>query len=262
MATENVETLINNCKEYAKATKGVGVLKVANGKNHYTKIAKMVGTHPTKVSSLLKKAEKLGLAKKIKPGIYKKVAGILGYMPTPTKTKSERSKTVSDLTQKIEKSKKTKSNYQSSSGLTIPNKIEVNLEKMAGAYRALYAVENTLRELIRKVLNREDDWWKNRVPNGVQAQVEEAMNKHPYHAAKRKDELEYTHLGQLKEIIINKKNWADFSTHLNTTDKSDFTATIDKAIPSRNAIGHCIPLMPKDLKIVDVRFVDILDLIK
>ena len=88
MTTGSIETLKNNCKEYARVGKSIEVLRNANGKNHYTEIAKIVEMHPTRVSGLLKKAEKLELAKKVKAGVYKKIPGILGYMPPKRKTKS------------------------------------------------------------------------------------------------------------------------------------------------------------------------------
>lgn len=262
MTTGSVDILKSNCSEYARASKGIAVLKLANGKNRYTEIAKLVGIHPTKTSSLLKKAEKLGLVQKIKAGIYKKVPGILGYMPSKRKTVTGSSKNVKDLIKKITINKTARAKSQSSSGLAIPNKIEADLGKMTNAYQALYAVENTLRELIRKELGPKTDWWKNYVPAGIQKDVEDVIKKQPYHATKRNDELEYTHLGQLKEIVIHKKNWNGFSIYLNEKDKNAFAATVDKAIPSRNAIGHCIPLKSKDLKVVDVRFEDILKMVK
>ena len=183
-------------------------------------------------------------------------------MPPKRKIKGNSYKTIQDIIQKISKNRKIKSKPLPFSGLAIPNKTEVNLGKMANAYQALYAVENTLRELIRKVLNQKVDWWKNCIPSGIQVEVEDTIKKTPYHAVERNDELEYTHLGQLKEIIIYKENWNDFLPYLNEKDKNSFAATINKAIPSRNAIGHCIPLKLKDLKVVDVRFEDILRMIK
>ncbi len=137
------------------------------------------------------------------------------------------------------------------------------MDKMVHAYQDLYVVENVLRELIRKVLGQKDaDWWKNYVPRGVQTDVIDTKNRAPYHAAIRNDELEYTHLGQLKEIIVYKKNWNDFVTYLHTRDKEHFRVTIENAIPSRNAIGHCIPLKTDDLKVIDLRLKDILKMIK
>ncbi len=261
MAIENVETLKTNCREFARIGKSIDVLKKANGENHYIEIAKLTGLHKTKVSGLLKKAEKLGLAKKIKTGIYKKIPGVLGFMPKKIDFKAITHKTIRDLTRKIDCAKNIpRTEFPAS--LTIKSEINASLNKMVMAYQFLYAVENSLRELVRKVFNNENDWWEKRVPDGVQTTVQKNIDEMPYHASKRRDELEYTHLGQLKEIIINGKNWTSFLPYLKTSDKSDFSATINKAIASRNAIGHCIPLKPKDLKIIDVRLRDILEMIK
>ena len=258
---ENVEILKENCKEYAKTRKSIEVLRKANGKNHYTEIAKIVGMHNTTVSGLLKKAEKLGLAKKIGTGIYKKIPGILGYIPRRNNFESSTPRTVTDFSQRVAK-KRVILKTSFPVGLIIQKRIITSIDKMVMAYQSLYTVENSLRELIRKVLGSEKDWWNKCIPDGVQKKVQENINEMPYHAAGRGDELEYTHLGQLKEIITSKKNWSVFLPHLKERDKNTFSVTINKAIASRNAIGHCIPLKPKDLKIVDVRLQDILEMIK
>lgn len=260
---QDVEVLKKNCIEYSRThNKAVEVLRKANGKTHYTEIAKVVGIHNTQASRLLKKAAILGLAIKIRPGVYKKTLGVLSYMPRQTKMKDSSTRTVQSLIQKISKKSKTKNSSLFTFSLTISNRIMMNLNKMADAYRSLYVVENTLRELIRKVLGQKANWWKNYVPRSIQTQVQNTISETPYHAAPRSDELEYTHLGQLKEIITFKKNWTYFLPYLNEKNKSFFIATIDKAIPSRNAIAHSIPLKTKDLKVVDIRFEDILKMIK
>lgn len=260
MTIGDVEILKRNCDEYARTKGSIDVLRNANGKNHYTEIAKIVGLHQTAVSSLLKKAEKWGLAKKIKVGIYKKNVGILGYMPIRSKERSSL-RTTPDLIKKITKGKRVKIN-EPFNRLVVPCGIFTDIDKMTDAYRRLYGVENLLRELIRKVLGTEDDWWKNRVPPDIQTKVKETMDDTPYHAAKRKDELEYAHLGQLKDIIIWKKNWNDFLTYLKERDKNAFIVTINRAIPARNAVGHCIPLRVEDLRVVNVRFEDIFKMIQ
>jgi DNA-binding Lrp family transcriptional regulator len=264
MAIEDAERLIRNCREYARIGKSIDVLRNADGKRHYKEIAKIVGIHSTKASSLLKRAEKLGLAKKINKGYrgyYKKLPGILGYMPKKSKLGSEAPKKVTDLLKNIARNKIV-SPPSVPISLPIPPRILGNLNKMRTAYIALYCVENSLRELIRQVFLRENGWWINRVPPGIQEKVVGAINEAPYYAARRNDELEYTHLGQLKEIIICNKNWKDFMPHLNEKDKNAFSVTINKAIPSRNAIGHCIPLQSYDLRVVKVRFEDIIKMIK
>lgn len=97
MTIGNIEILKNNCEEFAKAKKGSDVLRNANGKRHYSEIAKIVEMHPTTVSSLLAKSEKLGLTKKVSLGVYKKIPGILGYMPSKSKNKNISPNTVQYL---------------------------------------------------------------------------------------------------------------------------------------------------------------------
>lgn len=252
----DIDKLKKNCLEYAKSQKNIDVLKKANGKNHYTIIAEEMGMSETTVSGLLTKAKKLGLAEKLSNGNYKKRVGILSYMPKH-KSRQKSRKSVSDLLKKITRTKK-----MGPHGFAPSNKTFNTISKMTDAYTSLYAVENTLRELIRTVLSKKQNWWKTYIPRGIQQDVLVTISKTPYHAAPRKDELDYTHLGQLKEIIVNKKNWNDFLPHLIEKDKNAFSATIDKAIPSRNAIGHCITLQQADIKVVDVRLQDILMMIK
>ena len=193
---ENSELLRKNCEDYAQSHgKAIDVLRNANGKNHYSDIAKILNMPATRVSGLLRKASKQGLAKKINNGHYKKEAGILGYMPK-VKGTIKPQKSVRDLQKKIAK-KKTKQGKDTH--FYVSGRIYSTIDKMPDAYKRLYAVENTLRDLIRKVLTSQVDWWKNRIPPGIQTYVADTIKRTPYHAATRKDGLEYTHLGQLLE---------------------------------------------------------------
>jgi DNA-binding MarR family transcriptional regulator len=255
----DIDTIKKNCLHYAKLhSKAIDVLRKANGKDNYKKIAKDLGMHPTTVSGLLKQAEKLGLATK-KGGLYKRMPGILQYMPKSS-TKNMKIINIPEIISKTErrKIKLSNSRYNTYFGIRFKD----NSERMAKAYLWLYITENTLRELVRKVFEEEQDWWNKRVNDDIKRDVKEARDGYPYYGAQRKDELEYTHLGQLKEIIIAKKNWSLFLPFLNEKDKSKFQLTVDKAIPSRNSIAHCTPLNREDSKEVEVRFKDILRMIK
>ena len=133
---------------------------------------------------------------------------------------------------------------------------------MAEAYKWLFITENTLREIIRSVFTPEDDWWKNRVPKDVQTSVENEKLKIHYDGAKRKDELDYAHIGQLKNIITCNKNWKLFSPHFKKQDVNTINVDIERVIPSRNSIGHCISLDGDDYKYTEMRFKAILKLLK
>lgn len=254
----DAELIKSNCFTYSKLhPKAIQTLKLANGKLDYKQIASILKIHEKTVSPLLKEAYKLGLATKDSK-FYKKVPGVLKYMPKITKQKS-----LKKLVEQVKKARKKKFKFpktknQEEFRINFKNKIE----KMAKSYMWLYMTENSLRELIRKVLDNDKDWWVAKVNSAIRSDVEKQMEIYPYHAASRQDELEYTHLGQLKEIIIAKNNWQNFQPYLAETNKNNFMVIVDRAIPSRNCIGHCIPLNSEDSKVVEVRFQDILKMIK
>ncbi len=256
--TLDIEQLQSNCAHYSELhEKAVEVIRKADGKTHYKKIAGSLHIHPTTVSGLLSTARKLGLAVK-KDGLYKKKPGILQYMPK-RKKKPRKGLAATELVAKAIK-KRSKSPNPSKSERAIFK--DRQTEKMSEAYYWLYLSENTLRQLIRNTFKYEAGWWKKRVNKGIRDEVREAIRDYPYDGAVRADELEYTHLGQLKEIFIRSDNWKILKLLLNEQDKEKFRVTIDRAIPSRNSIAHCTPLTNEDLKVVRIRFQDILSMIK
>jgi DNA-binding Lrp family transcriptional regulator len=255
----DAESMKQNCLYYSKLhSKAVDVLRQANGKKDYRDIAKGLGLHETNVSSYLREAYRLGLAQK-QGKFYKKVPGILKYMPK-SNARAVKTESISGGIAKVSKRKikLLDSRYGTVFGVSFRDKAQ----KMAEAYCLLYLTENTLRALIRKVFENEQDWWANRVNDKIKKDVEDAKNRYPYHGAKRRDELEYTHLGQLKEIIAAKNNWDMFLPFLEEGNKNSFQLTVDRAIPSRNSIAHCTSLTEEDFRFVEIRFKDILNMIK
>ena len=253
-----------NCENFANFhPKARNLLASANGEKSYEQIAKEHRVHRTTVSSTLTYAEKLGLAKK-RVGIYKKLPGVMSHIPI-FKNKIAKKKTVPQIMNSVS-NKKIKNIAESLRKKLDPVKYNAaflsKLEKMLWAYAWLYTVENLLRELIRRVLSNQDNWWDEKVPDGVKRSVEKTMDNQPYDAAKRKDELEHTHLGELIQIIISRQNWNSFKPYLNESDKETFKVRITDAIESRNAIGHCIPLAGEDLRRSDIRFLDIVKMLK
>lgn len=256
----DIATIKANCSHFVdQHYAAVEVLRKADGRTDYKEIADSINVHPTTVSSLLNEATKLGLASKEDDGKFKKTRGILQYMPKAGK-KPPKKKTAQDLIKKTRKKKVKGPNSVTSSALA--DFKDKSSQEMAEAYLWLYTTENALRQLIRIVFKDESDWWDKRVNISIKTEAQRAMDNYPYHGANRADELEYTHLGQLKEIIVAKKNWASFDQYLEEKDKASFGATVDKAIPSRNSLAHCTPLTKEDLKVVRVRFEDILKMIK
>jgi DNA-binding Lrp family transcriptional regulator len=256
----DAELLKNNCLHYSKShPKAVDILKMADGKKNYKNIAKDLDLHETTVSSCLKEAERLGLAQK-HGRIYKKSPGILRYMSQANTEAVKKTENISKLIAKSDRRnpKLLEPKYRIAFGVNFGNKAE----KMAKAYLWLYITENILRQLIRKAFENEQDWWNKKVNRKIKEDVKDAIRKYPYYGFARRDELEYTHLGQLKEIIAAKNNWDMFLPFLEESNKTSFQLTIDKAISSRNSIAHCTSLTDEDFKFVEIRFKDILTMIK
>ncbi len=222
----------------------------------YKEIATKTDIHKTIVSNILNRAKGFGFVIKDKKGGWKKTKVIQGF-------------NLSKLVKANSQAKKG-NNKDPLKPLRREHKLPVvskgakharKAAKMAKAYTLLYTVENVLRDLVRKVYKDDPDFWKNKVPQGVRNDVQGIKAKEKYHSTKRSDELEYTHLGHLKDIIVSKSNWADFLLYLHEKDKSSFATVFNRAMPSRHAVAHSIPLTGKDLKVVDVRFTDIIDML-
>jgi len=187
---KNAQTLqkrFSNAKE---------ILQKADGKKNYQKIAEELKINTKITSPALSLAKDLGFAEKIKPGIYKKITKNMKYIPN--KKKENKNISVGEVVKRFSKKRSKKEKIETPYSLNFKNKVD----EMANAYKWLFITENTLRELIRKVFSLEKNWWDNRVPNDVKKKVEEAKIISSYDDAKRKDELDYTHLGQKKEIGI------------------------------------------------------------
>jgi len=250
------ERLEKNCQAYSRRhAKAIAVLKKADGKTHYTEIAKKLVLNKNSVSSFLKDAERLGLATK-NGKFYKRVMGVSNYFPKANSKKQNHTtiNAIGQLSKAKEKLMARKKNDYATVGT------DNTFNKMTSAYMSLYVTENSLRNLIRKVFTAEPNWWSKKVNKGIRDAVQKQQVDYPYDGAKRKDELEYTHLSWLSEIIT--ANWDSFLPYLHERDKNTFRTRVNSAIPSRNSIGHCTPMTGQDLRRVDLRFDDILKMLK
>ena len=244
--------LQRNGDAYArKHGKAREVLSKANGTLHYTAISKITSVPSTTVSSLLRLAARLNLATKVKAGIYKKNPGSMAFVSRHAIRNTGESR--SNKVQRLSRMKTTK--------MPSTSLFNGEPEKMAKAYSFLYLTENELREVIRHAMASHQNWWNSCVPVGIKKSVALAQQEEKYTAVKRKDELEYTHLGQLQEIICRKDNWKDISVFFKEKDKETVRVTLVRAIPLRNAIAHSITLKKQDLIKAEIRFQDILDML-
>lgn len=111
----------------------------------------------------------------------------------------------------------------------------------------MYQLENSIRLLIERVLSKSGtDWWVKRVPPDVQSNVQRTMNKekrYPYRDKRGSHPLYYANFDDLKKIVIDANNKADFQTVI--MDIEWFKVKMDEVYMARNNLAHCVPL-PKD----------------
>jgi hypothetical protein len=239
----NAEEIKSNLQSLlAIHTKAIDILNAAKGRN-LSEISKTTGVAYSTTSSILTRAKSFGYVDKSK-GLWTKNKVIKGFdlykAANVTFKPIIESKTEMKKAQRVNNPFKPLSYYKEGT------------EMMEG-YRAIFCLENTIRQILRSIFKKEKEWFAKRIDDSIKRDIEKAKNEPYYAHKKRKDDLDYTTLGHLFQIIISNKNWKDILPKLNETDKNSFSATFKKVLSSRNAIMHCIPLSKTDQKLIDAR---------
>lgn len=130
-------------------------------------------------------------------------------------------------------------------------------KEMATVYTTLYLFENSVRDVIERVLRAAhgDDWWTMQVPGRVQetAKKHEAdERKDPWHGRRGTREIDYVYLTDLWAII--KHRWPDFS-HLFPQGQAWVQSLLENDMNvSRRVVAHMNPLAKDDIKNVETSF--------
>jgi hypothetical protein len=139
----------------------------------------------------------------------------------------------------------------------LAKKVFDDVKLMAGrVYPLLYLLENSVRELIQRVLRHShgDEWWSNAVPQGVRTLVQGRMEqekKKRWHGRRNAHEIYYTDIDDLKSIVIS--NWDKFA---GLFDQDWFKVVVEQLTISRNVVAHNNPLGPDDIRRVEVHCSD------
>jgi energy-converting hydrogenase A subunit M len=119
--------------------------------------------------------------------------------------------------------------------------------QMADFYVLYYALENSIRRLVRERLNEEHgaNWWENVVPNGVKDAVTEKQEKEKdtVLASRADDPLTFTNFGEL--ITIIDANWDSFSDTIRS--RKAMQQTLSQFNQIRNVIAHSCKLSESDI---------------
>jgi len=114
--------------------------------------------------------------------------------------------------------------------------------KMADFYAIYYALENSIRRLVAERLSEKHgaNWWKDKVPPGVQKNVEDKQKEErdTTMSIRSEDPLDYTNFGELIDIF--NANWADFSDTLRSPKAMQTILSQFNKI--RNVVAHSCAL--------------------
>lgn len=147
----------------------------------------------------------------------------------------------------------------------------VNVEKLPGmtaghakeakmmaekVYPTVYVFENSVRDLIERVLRAEfgPDWWDKAVPAKVQATAKshkEAEKKDPWHSDRGGRDIDYVFLVDLWAII--KHQWKYFKDLFPSQSWAESLITSDMNV-SRRVLAHMTPLDEDDVKNLEAAF--------
>ncbi len=133
-------------------------------------------------------------------------------------------------------------------------------KEMAAIYPILYVLENSIRELIQRVMkaNYGADWWNVRTKNGKSKSIGEKVKKrmgteqkNQWHQRRGAHPINYTDLGELKTLLSS--NESKFFPHI-LSKKEWFLNLMDELEPSRNVLCHMNPLDQTNVKDIKVKF--------
>ncbi|MGQ0668293.1 MAG: Swt1 family HEPN domain-containing protein [Actinomycetota bacterium] len=129
----------------------------------------------------------------------------------------------------------------------LPASVAKDASRMADVYPKLYVLENSLRNVINRVLTAKHgrDWWSKRAPTDVQNRVKtrkEGDDKKPWHGKRGSHEIYYSDFGDLSKLIT--KNWNDFKGIFPT--QQWITQKLEELEPPRNIVAHNNPLSAKE----------------
>jgi energy-converting hydrogenase A subunit M len=120
--------------------------------------------------------------------------------------------------------------------------ILLEARKMADFYALYYSLENSIRRLISERLSekRGVNWWKEKVPDGVQKEVERKQKdeRDTTMSIRSEDPLAYTNFGEL--ISIFDQNWSDFSDTLRS--QKAMQTILSQFNKIRNVVAHSCAL--------------------
>jgi hypothetical protein len=135
-------------------------------------------------------------------------------------------------------------------------------KEMAGLYPILYLLENSMREVVRRVMRARfgDNWWNTELVSGklknVRQKASDRMatedSKHSWHQRRGAHPIDYVDLGDVGDIILAKQT--TFIPDVLRCDTDWFKQFMKELEPSRNVLCHMNPLSETNARDLTTKF--------
>jgi len=137
----------------------------------------------------------------------------------------------------------------------LSNLVVEEASKMSAIYPYFYVFENSIRNVIQKVMERAygPDWWNAKGSNPMKKKAGNRIaqdGKNRWHGKRGAHPINYVDIEDLSDIITT--NWQDFEKLF--PSQHWVKANIEIITLSRNVVAHNNPLTDDDIESVKVRF--------
>jgi len=142
----------------------------------------------------------------------------------------------------------------------LPAKMIAEAKEMAEkVYPVLYIFENSVREVVRRILSAEigSDWWDRCASEGVRRTVADRIRQEreiPWHGVRGAHPIFYTEIKDLLSIVRNNDACQKLKPVLGTIEW--FGQLINSIGASRNPVAHMNPISQHDRQRVTLNFRD------
>jgi len=144
----------------------------------------------------------------------------------------------------------------------LPEKRVREAREMASVYPLLYVLENSMRELIMRVMSSKygGDWWETALTTGRARTVKNnadarrnGENHRRWHQRRGAHPIDYTDLNDLGSLILARRD--DFFPDVLGGDEARMWIEhlMLELEPSRNVVCHMNPLSPDNVELVRIR---------
>lgn len=131
---------------------------------------------------------------------------------------------------------------------------------MAKIYPILYVLENSIRELVKRVMSDRygKDWWDTELKKGklkgvhqkASSRMRTETEKHSWHQSRGDHPIDYVDIKDLEVLVLGKQG--DFIPKI-IPDTDWFKQFMKELYPSRNVVAHMNPLDADNVKDVELR---------